>query len=709
MAVALKGSERGDWPGRLTTNSESALDAGSLPVEQLALLALREGRRPVAIYHAHRWFARRFSSVFRAILIAARTPPGADFWANFYQGVDYAGLTVLDPFVGGGTSVVEAARLGASTVGVDIDPVACAITRFELNAHRADGVSDALEGLLKTVGQRLARYYVACGPRGERRQVLHGFWVQVVGCRGCGQVVEAHPHHQLAFEAEGTRQWAFCRACHAVHELDRSADSFRCRRCRKETVIAVGRVDHGDLVCPCCLTREPLIDVAERTHAPPRWRLFALETLGKEAGSRPVPMTRRHFQAASDQDRGRVRAARRTLQRRRLPGAGWRWVPQREIPRRDRSDDRLLAYGYAAYHELFNPRQLLHLSCLAEAIATTTTGRVREALALAFSDHLATNCMLTYYAFGWRRLAPLFSIRAFRHVCRPVEINPWLDGTGRGTFPNAVRQVQRAVDFARAPAVAHLDGGFLRSGSLDATEGQTRHVVQGDSRTLARVRDNSIDLILTDPPYFDNIAYSELSDFFLPWLQAFGLAPSRGREARLPINLAARSRGEEGLIVFQRGLARCFLQMRRVLKDEGRLVFSYQHRTPKAWSALAYALAAGGWCPVQVFPMLGNSTAGPHQHEGTITWDAVSVYRKGMIHSPDDLRITRAAVDAAARHASTWSARLARRPELAFRPADRTNLWRACLVAGALGMFETEEADGSCPLCDVLVGEFPDD
>ena len=68
--------------------------------------------------------------------------------------------------------------------------------------------------------------------------------------------------------------------------------------------------------------------------------------------------------------------------------------------------------------------------------------------------------MLTHYAFGWRRLAPLFSIRAYRHVTRPVEINPWLDGTGRGTFPNAIRQVQRAIEFAREPEVAHLDGGF---------------------------------------------------------------------------------------------------------------------------------------------------------------------------------------------------------------------------------------------------------
>ena len=56
----------------------------------------------------------------------------------------------------------------------------------------------------------------------------------------------------------------------------------------------------------------------------------------------------------------------------------------------------------------------------------------RLALSMAYSNHLTTNCMLTSYAAGWRRLTPLFSVRAFRHVPRPVELNPWMDGSGRG-------------------------------------------------------------------------------------------------------------------------------------------------------------------------------------------------------------------------------------------------------------------------------------
>lgn len=688
-----------DGPGAGTL-AQSRLDSGLLPVEQLAILADREGRRPVAIYHAHRWFARRFSSAFRAILVAAQLSHNADFWEAFYQGVDYSGLTVLDPFVGGGTSVVEAARLGATTVGVDIDPVACAITRFELVAADAPDLDTSLAKLQSSVGHRLDQYYQAKPDNGAVRRVLHAFWVQVVRCRSCRQVIEAHPHYQLAYEADGEHQWAFCRGCHRVHGLGRDKKSFRCGGCRKTTAINDGVVEHGELSCPACGTTERLIEVAARVSAPPEWRLFALETVPLEGSGRRWLMSDRVFQAATDNDRERVSAARRALYRRREAG-GLRWIPRRAIPTHDRSDDRLLDYGYRYYHDLFNPRQLLHLSVLSEAIAKTE-GKERDALALAFSDHLTTNCMQTYYAFGWRRLAPLFSIRAYRHVTRPVEINPWLDGTGRGTFPNTVRQVQRAIEFARQPTVAHLDGGFVRSGSLN-TSGHNRIILNGDSRNLAGVADRSVDLILTDPPFFDNIAYAELSDFFLPWLQAHGLiAASTGARSLLPANLASRTRNEKGYAAFRQGLADCFVQMRRVLKDDGRLVFSYQHRTPEGWDALAFALARGGWQPIQVFPMLGNSSSGLHRHDGTIMWDAVTVCRKGRVRAVDSLSAGAGPAASAAAHARSWAARLSALEGSPFSSADRANLRSAALVAAALGMFGGDNRLGGCPLRGLL-------
>ena len=517
------------------------LDAASLSVESFALLAEREGRRPVPIYQAHKWFARRFSSAFRAILTAAKLDAGDDFGGAFYRGVDYTGDTVLDPFVGGGTSVVEAARLGATPIGIDIDPVACAITRFELHAANVPDLSAELNALQRTVGARMARHYHAVGEAGDERVILHAFWVQLVTCRSCRRVSEAHPHYQLAFDSEGTRQWAFCRSCHRVAELDRGRKTLHCPACQTRTTIAAGPVSRGRFSCPSCAGTEDLIDVAGRTKRPPTWRLFALETIFAGPNGRRTLMTGRQFQAATPADQARLGAARRALARRRTRPGAWSWIPSRVIPAAGRADDRLIRYGYARYSDLFNPRQLLHLSWLAEAIGESKAP-AREALALAFSDHLTTNCMLTQYAIGWRRLCPLFSIRAFRHVCRPVEINPWLDGTGRGTFPNTVRQVQQAVAFAQAPEVAHLGGGFVRSGSLDVTGAAPRTIANGDSRELAAVRDQSVDLILTDPPYCGNIAYSELSDFFLPWLQQFGLVAESPSPA-LSANLAAHSRG----------------------------------------------------------------------------------------------------------------------------------------------------------------------
>ncbi len=114
--------------------AETLLEAGDLPLDALAAFALREGRRPRPIYTAHKWFARRLGSVFRALLVSATSPPDGDFWRRYYGEADLRGLTVLDPFVGGGTSVVEAQRLGASVAARDVDPIACAITTLELDA-----------------------------------------------------------------------------------------------------------------------------------------------------------------------------------------------------------------------------------------------------------------------------------------------------------------------------------------------------------------------------------------------------------------------------------------------------------------------------------------------------------------------------------------------------------------------------------------------
>ena len=86
-----------------------------LPIEELGKLAHREAHARSPIYQMHKWWARRSSSVFRMFILASFADDDiakSQLWEQFYNEVDLKGKIVLDPFMGGGTTIVEALRLG---------------------------------------------------------------------------------------------------------------------------------------------------------------------------------------------------------------------------------------------------------------------------------------------------------------------------------------------------------------------------------------------------------------------------------------------------------------------------------------------------------------------------------------------------------------------------------------------------------------------
>src|SRR5438445_1215049 len=111
-----------------------AIEVG-FPIVEINRLAEPERNSFKPIYQMHKWFARRASCVFRAILLGALKPAVqadgtptdlmAEFYKNHADDPDTRGKVVLDPFMGGGTTVVEALRLGCKVIGVDLNPLAC--------------------------------------------------------------------------------------------------------------------------------------------------------------------------------------------------------------------------------------------------------------------------------------------------------------------------------------------------------------------------------------------------------------------------------------------------------------------------------------------------------------------------------------------------------------------------------------------------------
>ncbi len=129
----------------------------SFDIAFVASLALREKQiqqvyRPyVAV---HKWFARRPGSLFRSLVLAefSEEPLARAYW----RGHDFAGKLVADPFMGGGTPVIEANRLGCDVIGVDVNPMATwvcreAVEHLDLQKYAA-AASDLIASLRTTVG-----------------------------------------------------------------------------------------------------------------------------------------------------------------------------------------------------------------------------------------------------------------------------------------------------------------------------------------------------------------------------------------------------------------------------------------------------------------------------------------------------------------------------------------------------------------------------
>jgi len=186
----------------------------SFPIVEINRLAVPERNAFKPIYQMHKWFARRASSVFRAILLGALKPLPVDengnptksgaevimeeFYKDHTHDPDTNGKVILDPFMGGGTTIVEALRLGCKTIGVDLNPVAWFIVKTETEPVDLDELKQAFERLahrkVEWSGKPLREtlldlYKTKCPSCGGEADIIYTFWVKSAPCTAgnCGR------------------------------------------------------------------------------------------------------------------------------------------------------------------------------------------------------------------------------------------------------------------------------------------------------------------------------------------------------------------------------------------------------------------------------------------------------------------------------------------------------------------------------------------
>src|SRR5512135_3030943 len=106
---------------------------------------IQQNYRPIIA--VHKWFARRPGTLFRGLLLSEFVK--APLKRSFYRAHDLGGLRIADPFMGGGTPLLEANRLGCDVIGHDINPMSYWIVRQEIEHLDLGAFREGTEGLLR--------------------------------------------------------------------------------------------------------------------------------------------------------------------------------------------------------------------------------------------------------------------------------------------------------------------------------------------------------------------------------------------------------------------------------------------------------------------------------------------------------------------------------------------------------------------------------
>ena len=603
------------------------IESKGLPSKKLIELALREGNSKLPVYRMHKWWARRLGSVVEAIILGLLLPDDtteAEFWETYLHGCERATLkrnselTLFDPFMGGGSSLVQARRLNLNCVGMDVDPMAWFVTRQELAHADLDVLQRAFEQVRLEAQPKIERYYRTIAEDGEQKDVTYYFWVRILKCPGCHATIELHPHYQLERRPKTDKQVCFCGHCYAIYELAGSAEGLICAECGTVTQIKKGSITYNKVHCSHCgdtFSRQQLVKEQGLT----RVKLFALQYLERNHRGGIV----KRFKRADQTDQALFRKAEEDLSATVAALPAIQVFLSRSIPLRDREDDRPVSQGFVKYADLFNARQIGCLAAILRAIVGVRDVAAREQLVLAFSDCLASNNMLSYYAFDYDKVTPLFGLHGYSVPTRPVENNVWGAALGRGTFRNCYAKVVAGLEY--------MSGSCHSTHRPQTDAGPSVVDVRRGSGEKSGLKSKSIDLILTDPPYFDNLNYGEMADFYYAWLRPILMHDYPREFAPLDcVTIQERIRGngdEDAVSRFTEGLARVFAECRRVLKKDGLMALTFHHRRREPWQALHTALTEAGFAIVQITPVRSEGRGGFHSSPGNLKWDVVIVCR----------------------------------------------------------------------------------
>jgi len=609
---------------------ETHFDIPFISSQALREKQIQQNYRPIIA--VHKWFARRPGTLFRGLILSEygdRPLKEAFFSAN-----DFKGITIADPFMGGGTPLIEANRVGCNVLGYDINPMAWWIVNREIEHLNLGAYRTAATGLMQTLEGQIGDLYrtrcLKCGS--DQAHVKYFLWVKQKECPHCHKTFDLFPSYLLSEDKRHPLNVMVCPDCGGLNEVEDRKRPGRCASCSAELRLE-GPAKRNKCVCPHCsnVTTYPTPEVG-----PPRHRMFAMEYHCRACKANHAG---RFFKRPDITDLDRYEQAKTML-----ADADARFIPDDAIPPGDETG-RLLRWGYRHYREMFNERQLLGLELSCRTIETEHDERVRNALITNLSDLLRYQNMVCRYDTMALKSLDIFSVHGFPVGLVQCESN--LLGiangggvsVGSGGWSNIIEKYMKAKQYCDTPFETCHDGarkvqvpitGEWIGDNRGDENGRTVSILC-QSATSTDLPPACLDGVFTDPPYFGNVQYAELMDFCYVWLRklADGAIPAfQSLTTRNQDELTGNVTMERGLAHFTEGLAAVFSNMSRALKPGRPLTFTYHHNRLDAYHPLVVAILDAGLACTATLPCPAEMGASIHiSGTGSSVVDTVFVCR----------------------------------------------------------------------------------
>jgi len=517
---------------------------------------------------------------------------------------------VVDPFAGGGSIPLEALRLGCETFASDLNPVACLILKVMLEDIPRYGPRLAEE--LRLVGSEIKKKaeneLAAFYPNDPGATPIAYLWARTVHCESpnCGAEIPLMRSFWLCSKANRRRALRY-KVIRPNGKLP--GVEFEVFEPKSENEVAGGTVARAKATCLCCnmvlppnRVRAQLAEQRggadavfdERGHRIGGARMLAVVTLrpGK-AG--------RHYRLPSDCDYEAVWDAQK-----RLKGILDEWerdgkkglcpVPDEPTPTGGGSGAgrafSVQLYGMFQWGDLFTARQKVANTSLVD-LALRIKSEVGIFIAFLISKGLDGNNSLVGWMPGYENPAHLFARQAIPIVWDFCESAP--SSQSRGVFLSASDSLAEVIRRVQAANIGQIQ-------QADACE--------------SPLPSETASIWFTDPPYYDAIPYSDLSDFFFTWLKrtlpnhpflrdpfdpANPLTP-KTREAVQDETRMVDSSPKDRTF-FENTMAHAFAEGRRILKGNGVGSVVFAHKTTEGWEALLTGLIRGGWTITASWPI----------------------------------------------------------------------------------------------------------